>query len=114
MYQSDLPPKAKNLPVHPVWRGIGCLIIVFIPLIMYLVASLLIENRSNLPWLIIPQDLVIPTFKDQFLLVKILFSALGSLVIAALIAFVTFLLNRILGPSKYGPVDIPLDQIDKQ
>ncbi len=113
MFSSDLPPKPKSLPVHPIWRGIGCLMAVVVPIILFMVASLLLDNRSDLPWLVIPQDLVMPKFKDEFLFVKVFYAAIGTLVISALIAFVTFLINWLFGPKKYGPQDIPLDQVDK-
>lgn len=113
MFQTEIPPKPRDLPVHPIWRGIGCLIVAVIPVILFTVAGMLIENRAKLPWLIIPQDLVLSANKDQFLLVKVLYAALGTLVVGALIALVTFLLNTFFGPKKYGPKDIPLDQVDK-
>jgi len=113
MFSTDLPPKPNSLPVHPIWRGIGCLIAVVIPILFFMVASILIENRSQLTWLIIPQDLVISSAKDGFILVKIFYAAIGTLVISGLIALITFLINWLFGPKKYGPKDIPLDQIDK-
>ena len=114
MFQTDLPPKPKDIPIHPIWRGIGCLTLVVIPVILYNVSDILIQNRLELPWLIIPQDLVISSNKDQFIFVKILYAVLGTLVISALIAFVTFLINWLFGPKRYGPNDIPLDQVNKQ
>lgn len=114
MFQTKVPPKPSSLPTHPVWRGIGCILIIVIPLISYLIASSLINNRNEIPWLIIPNDLLVFRIKDVFLLIKILYAGLLVIIFGIIIAALTFILNRIFGPSRYGPLDIPPDQVTKR
>jgi aerobic-type carbon monoxide dehydrogenase small subunit (CoxS/CutS family) len=59
MFQTEYPPRPQKLPIHPVWRGIGLILAVIIPLGSYLVASLLLSNREKYPWLIIPEDIIV-------------------------------------------------------
>ncbi len=92
--------------VHPIWRGIGCILIIVIPAISYLITSILINNQTTISWFDIPQDLVVPALNDPLLIVKIFYTAVFSLLIFFLIALVTFTLDRIINPKKKGPYDI--------
>jgi len=92
--------------VHPIWRGIGCILIIVIPAISYLIATILIDNRETITWFEIPQDLVVPILNDPLLIVKIFYTTVVSLLIFFLIALVTFTLDRIINPKKKGPYDI--------
>lgn len=113
MYRTEPPPKPSKIPQHPIWRGIGCLLAAFVPIISYFIASGLIENRGKLAWLIIPQDLIFPRLKDTYLAVKILYAGILVLIIAILLALITFVITRFFGPSKYGPHDVPPEKVRK-
>jgi hypothetical protein len=92
--------------VHPIWRGIGCILIIVVPGLSFIIATILISNRATIPWFEIPQDLIVSVFKDPLLLVKIFYTAVISLLIFFLIALVTFTLDRIVNPKKKGPYDV--------
>lgn len=111
IYRTETPPKPSKMPLHPIWRGIGCILLIFIPLLSYFVSSSLINNRQDIPWLVIPQDLIITQFKDSFIIIKLLYAGILVLAIGAVLALVTFVLNRIFGPSRFGPHDIPPEKV---
>jgi len=92
--------------VHPIWRGIGCILMIVVPGISYIIATILIDNRATIPWFEIPQDLIVSVLKDPLLIVKIFYTAVISLMISFLIALVTFTLERIVNPKKKGPYDV--------
>jgi hypothetical protein len=90
----------KKKEAHPIWRGIGCLLPVLIPLVSFAVAEILISNRTQYSWLIIPQDIVMYQFKDPLIFVKLVYAAVFTAILALLLAIVTFVLNRFLAPKK--------------
>lgn len=113
MYRKELPPNPKKLPAHPIWRGIGCLLLVIVPTISFVTSSYLIDNRLKVKWLLIPEGILLPRFSDPFILVKILYALIFAFVVLAIVAFITFLINLLFGPKRYGPVDVPLESIKK-
>ncbi len=92
--------------VHPVWRGIGCILIVVLPALSYFMSTILINNRAAIPWFDIPQELIVAVLKDPLLIVKIFYAAVISLLIFFLIALVTFTIDRVVNPKKKGPYDV--------
>jgi hypothetical protein len=72
-YQTRKPRDEEKRKVHPVWRGIGCISIVVIPILSYVAATQLIINREQIPWVMIPAELVVKTNKDPLFFVKILY-----------------------------------------
>ena len=116
--------KNKNQP-HPVWRGIGCLLILFVPVLSYFLAAATVQLTVDQNWPM-PYQLmgypVIPVllWKDigivpllsfiqsQDNLYAILAITLVYLVIfSALFSFGYAFLYRFIGPSRYGPMDAP-------
>jgi len=91
--------------VHPIWRGIGCILIIVIPVLSFIMATILINNRT-IPWFDIPQDLIVSVLKDPLIFVKIFYTAVISLLIFFLMALVTFTMDRIINPKKKGPYDV--------
>ncbi len=87
-------PKEKEEKVHPIWRGIGCVSIVFIPLISYAASVQLLTNKDNFPWLIIPQELIYNTGKDPLIFVKIIFTIVIAALLFFIMAIITFLVNK--------------------
>jgi len=108
IYESSNQPKQEpeNSGVHPIWRAVGCLLILIIPIIGFTGSFLLIQlNRQN-HWMTIPQDFI-NAGGDPYLYIKIGLTVLISLVLYILFMLVTFLMNSALGPKKYGPTDVP-------
>lgn len=115
MFHTDFPPKPSRLPMHPVWRGIGLIMMVILPVGSYLLASMLIENKDRFSWVIIPTDLILNKFpKDPLILVRLLYALIILMIVAAVLAFFTFLTARLFAPSRYDPYDVPPDRVRKK
>lgn len=115
MFQTEYPPRPQKMPIHPVWRGIGLILAVILPLGSYIVASLLISNKDKYSWLIIPEDIILyKNPQDPYLLVRLLYTLIIIILIGGLLTLITFLIAKIFGPSRYDPLDVPLDQVAKR
>lgn len=118
-------PKPRNVGVHPVMRGIGCIMIVIVPILAYGVALLLIDYGIQHGWPIPPnwlQRISIPPilFNLQglapvwnFLLVqdnlvaKIVFTIAITVVFGGIMSIIYGYIYTIFGPPQYGPQDAP-------
>lgn len=98
--------------IHPIWRGIGCLLMLMIPVMAYAGAVVLVRMNSEQKWVPMPAELMqtvnIPYLGD----VKALFAVLIVTVLLMIIGFgvVTILYSLIysaLGPPRLGPLDAP-------
>jgi len=54
-YQRDVQDKPEN--VHPVWRGIGFLLLGVIAIMSYAGANLLVEANKTKGWIRVPTDI---------------------------------------------------------
>ncbi len=109
---------------HPVWRGIGCLLMIIVPVMAYALASILVPVVKATGKL--PPELFRPVrFPDWLLRVNLLgdlarfissiqnFWALLSLfvlaliVLAGLFSFVYSLIYQRIGPPRYTVLDAP-------
>jgi quinol-cytochrome oxidoreductase complex cytochrome b subunit len=97
--------KDKNT-IHPVWRGVGIILMVLIPVMGYVGAMIVLEaNRMN-SWIRIPGEVLVPG-PDNLLLVKVILTVMIGAVIYFLFMMVTFIIFRIADPPKLGPKDAP-------
>lgn len=114
MFRSELPPKPSRLPVHPIWRGIGCLLIVFLPFASYYIATILIESKDKFPWVIIPEDVILKNYpRDPLIAVRFIYALIIFIAVIAVLSLLTSIVMRLFSPSKYDPVDIPPEKIYK-
>jgi hypothetical protein len=122
-YRKPLP--AKNYEPHPVWRGIGCFIMLILPIISYAISVLAVDYGIQ-QGIRLPQGLAgYPVMPDVLFkvpgLVNLLFwiqsqnniyayllVAFFFLVISGgTLAFVYALMYRVTGPSQYSEFDAP-------
>jgi len=103
-------PKHKERPwkVHPIWGGIGCLMAIFIPIFSFLIADWAIESNYLQQWVTIPYDLLGPPGMS----IENLYAKLATATVITVILFAGYTLiygviYSILGPSRYGPMDVP-------
>lgn len=98
--------------IHPIWRGIGCLLMLMIPVMAYAGAVVLVRENSQNKWLPMPAELMqtvnIPYLGD----IKAFFAVLIVTVLLMIIGFgvVTILYSLIysaFGPPRLGPLDAP-------
>lgn len=99
--------------VHPVWRGIGCVLIIILPMMAYAGAVELVKANLEYAWIAIPRELVVTvTIPFVNLAVPYLYAnlAVGFLLLilgyGVLIIFYTAF-YRIAGPPRLGPMDAP-------
>jgi uncharacterized membrane protein YidH (DUF202 family) len=96
--------------VHPIWRGIGCVLIIMIPILSYAIASLVVEANNTQHWFQIPKEiansLTIPglgTVGYTELALTVIIMVIGYGILTLFYA----LIYRIFGPSNLGPMDAP-------
>ena len=109
-YASQSPPKERPYAIHPVWRGIGCILIVLIPILAYAGATLLVQANRERGWFPIPpmfsRAVELPVFGS----VPYLYANLAAGVVLALAIFVILTIvyaffYRLAGPPALGPTD---------
>ena len=114
----------KSKGPHPIWRGIGCLIIIIVPILSFAAASVMMPfflNRGLVP----EQLLFTPQIPDWLWYVPVLAQIIQFLfgrfaIFATLILTFIFILifggifsviyafmYRMVAPSRYGPMDAP-------
>jgi hypothetical protein len=110
-YEARQVKQEKVHKIHPVWRGIGCLMIIIIPVMAYAAADVFLQAAPGLG--LFPRSSDIYRNIDLgFYIVPI---SLGMVVFTILFAMVGFLLFSVLysivyrmaGPPRYGPTDAP-------
>lgn len=121
VYTQETDNRAKQ---SPIWRGIGCLMIIIIPVISYIAAVL------TMPFLLqrglVPRELLftpelppwiwyVPVVARalQFLFVRyaiaatLLLTIFFIMIIGTVFSIFYALMYRVAGPPKYGPLDAP-------
>ncbi len=122
---SRTPPKPRNVGVHPVMRGIGCIMIVVVPILAYGAAVLLVNYGATHGWPIPPGWFGTPTFHPllwrlqglqpilQFLQAQnnlqanIIFAIALTVVIGGIMSMIYGYTYTLFGPPRYGPQDAP-------
>jgi len=117
--------------INPVWRGIGCVLFLIVPIMAWFGAVMLLQGIHNivLPWqltrivaipfthiaqidrLITPINQYFQTTKFQLaqLFFTIIFVFLGY----GVIAFLYGILYKMAGPPRYGPFDVPANTVKR-
>ncbi len=108
-----------------IWRGIGCLLILVVPFISFVLAAATVQLGVDKQWPMpyqlmgypIMPDLLwkVPGFvpvlafiQDQRNLYAVLTVTIVYIVaLGTLISLVYSIIYRLVGPSRYGPLDVP-------
>ena len=117
------PERPKlNREVHPVMRGVGCIMMVVVPVLSYLTAVIIVNTvpLPLLPSMTRPIDIpnwmyffsglqsVFLYIENQPLLVAYLtLTLIISIFLFAILAIVYGFIYKAFGPSQYGPTDAP-------
>jgi hypothetical protein len=112
-YDSANKIEERPWQIHPIWRGLGCIMLILIPIISFLGAYILISEG-------IVYDLGIP-YPEQFANVLFSFDFLETtyaidmmtLIITGVLIIIGFaalmilysIMYSVLGPPRYGPLD---------
>ncbi len=96
----------KKKMIHPIWRGVGLVLAIFIPILSYLASSVILDLNRDAKWFPIPPEFII-RWQDPLILMKLFITVLLSFLVYALFLLVTFFMNSLFGPSRYIPPDLP-------
>jgi hypothetical protein len=118
-------PKPKVQGVHPVMRGIGCILIVVVPILAYGLAILLIDYGARHGWPIPATWFGPPSIPPilwklqglnpilQFLRAQnnleanLVFAIALTILIGGVMSIIYGYVYTLFGPPKYGPQDAP-------
>ncbi len=111
-YSGERGSSRRETEIHPVWRGVGFVFMILIPVMSYSAAMVLIEQNSKNGWLPMPVDLLARTgsflyFGDPLIYIKGLLTLTFLFVFYAIFSFITFSINSAFGSTRYGPYDLP-------
>ena len=122
---SRKPSKPRTVGVHPVMRGIGCIMMVVIPILAYGAAVLLVNYGGRQRWPIPPEWLGRITIhplllqlrnldpiwnfllRQNNLIANLVFAAAITVVVGGLMSILYGYIYSIFGPPRYGPQDAP-------
>ncbi|MCK4725203.1 MAG: hypothetical protein KAT29_05360 [Anaerolineales bacterium] len=98
--------------IHPVWRGIGCLMILIIPALAFAGAILVVQANADQKWVPIPaelsQSLTLPLFGTvESILAVVIVAVLLALIGFGVMTIIYSLVYSLIGPPRYGPQDAP-------
>jgi hypothetical protein len=118
-------PKPRNRDVHPVMRGIGCIMMIVVPILAYGLSVLLVNYATGQGWPL-PTNMYGPPsihpllWKVQGLQpillfleaqnnleMHLLFTAIITVVIGGIMSMIYGYVYTLFGPPKYGPQDEP-------
>ena len=104
--------KERPWQVHPIWRGIGCIMLIVIPIMAYLGGGILIEQgvigAIGVPF---PEDFLYPLIDTPilgFYISKLILLVAVSLTLIGFAALMIIyaVMYSALGPARYGPLDV--------
>ncbi|MEZ0395871.1 MAG: hypothetical protein ABWK53_05525 [Anaerolineales bacterium] len=123
-YQRPVPPRPPD-NVHPIWRGIGCLMMILVPILSYALTIVLVETGIQNGWPIPPQLLGrisfpgwvwnVPVLEDiarfihginNLLAILVFFVVILGL-LSVIFSFIYSLIYSAFAPPLYTPVDAP-------
>jgi len=104
--------------IHPIWRGIGCVMLVIIPLMSFAAAIMLIDANSERGWFNNPRDLhrlpqpsgifaSLPAWLINEFYAKLLVAIFFSLVFFGIFVVFYSMVYRMGGGYRLSPVDAP-------
>jgi hypothetical protein len=105
-------PSLRDRKIHPIWRGVGFVMMALIPVISWAATETLIKNNL-LP---LPRDLIATRgqllyslFPDPLINIKLITIAVIMVVLYVLFMFLTFLITSLVMGSvdKYDPYYVP-------
>ena len=125
--------RPRNIGVHPVMRGIGCVMIIVVPILAYGVSVLLVNYGVGHGWPIPPNWLGAPTFHPLLwklsltskpiesvlnflqgqnnLIVNVVFTIAITVVIGGIMSMIYGYIYTLFGPPRYGPHDAPPERV---
>ena len=112
-YRSYTRQEVKERPweVHPIWRGLGCILIILIPIMAYAAAVVVVHENLVNKWVDLPPELtgflVIPYLGVRVFFAEIAATLLFMFIGYGILVLIYSIMYRIVGPPRYGPLDSP-------
>ena len=122
-YRSD--KTERRWKINPIWRGIGCFLLLLIPIMAWFAAELFLDSGQQ----IIQSDSLYRPITIQFINIaeidmiiadfnaysassnlvsgQFFFTVIFTVIGYGLLAFLYAVLYRLIGPPRYGPFDVP-------
>jgi hypothetical protein len=109
--QRSLSRKERSR-LHPVWNGIGCLLMILIPVISYAGAVMLVERNLEERWLPVSRELYqtisLPVLGEvPHLFANLLVTGALALFLFSVLTVLFALISQASGVSTEGPYDAP-------
>jgi hypothetical protein len=116
--------RTEERTLSPIWRGIGCLLIVLIPVVSYLLAVWIVGLAVQQNWPMPYQLMGFPNLpavlsstglapvvdfieSRQDLYAILLITIVVIVVLGTLLSLIYSVIYRVVGPPRYGPLDAP-------
>jgi hypothetical protein len=111
--------------VHPIWRGIGCILFLLVPIMSWFGTIIFLQSNTKItlpveltrivaiPYTHISEidKLIVPINQyfdvTGFVFGQLFFTIILSFIGFGIMAFVYSLLYKVAGPPRYGPFDVP-------
>jgi len=109
-YSRRASEKPRPWRVHPIWRGIGCILMVLIPVMSYAGAYLLVQMDRKNGWIPIPREFAVTvTIPLVNYRVPYLWANLIVAFVLAMLGFAVLISLYSLAYRAVGPQGSPLD-----
>jgi hypothetical protein len=117
-------PQKKNQELHPIWRGIGCLLFVIVPVLSYAITVLIIPaiQATGIFPAVIYQRIRFPDWAYETIFISgiarfitnidyfwatLIFFVVVLLVLAGVFSIIYSAVYQAVGPARYTAVDAP-------
>jgi hypothetical protein len=100
----QISQRPRPWEIHPVWSGIGCLLLILLPILSFAAARLLVQENMRQQWVLIPRYMWYGFFIapfGQIYLVDIAIAILLLVVFFGLLTVIYSFIIRIFNP-RYG------------
>ena len=96
--------------IHPVWRGIGCFLLILIPILAFAGSKILVQQNFERRWIDLPRELqiwfMVPVVGRVYV-ADLTLTVLLVVILFGIATLVYALLFRMMGPPRRGPLDSP-------
>ncbi|NLG96814.1 MAG: hypothetical protein GX491_05595 [Chloroflexi bacterium] len=105
-YNEYLPrsTRRRERKAHPIWRGVGCLLMALGPVVAYAGADVLLKQNGENNWFPMPVDLIArpghfiyQIIPDPMIYIKIILTIAFAFVFYVIFLLLTFFLNTAFG-----------------
>jgi hypothetical protein len=119
----------RTVQTPAIWRGIGCILLLIVPVMAWVLAVATIQVALRNGWPLPSQLLGYPELpewlwdipalwtplgllsRQPHLYMTIVLAVLYTIAISGLLSVVYSVVYRIVGPPRYGPLDLPQPQV---